>query len=235
MIEFLLRDGNFPFTVALGVMAALGLLEIFSALLGFALSSLVDNLIPEIDFDLDADLDGIPDHGGLASVAHWLHFGEAPTLVLFIVFLTSFGLSGWGVQAAAREWLGHSLSVWLAVVPAIVFGFLAMNLCGSFFAKIGLRDETTAVSADSLIGKSGIITLGATRAGQPSQAKVRDNHGLTHYVLVEPLRADAEYASGASVLLVQREGAKYLVIEDSIDALLDLGREDLPTEQRQKA
>jgi hypothetical protein len=53
--------------------------------------------------------------------------------------------------------------------------------------------------------------------------------------LVEPLRDSDTFDLGATVILVQREGHKYYVVEDSVDTLLSLGPEDLPAKQSQKA
>jgi hypothetical protein len=233
MLEFILSSGNIPFTVALGIMVALAALEVLSLLLGFALSGFVDQFIPDID--VDADLDGVPDHPTLSAVADWLHVGDAPALALFIVFLTAFGVSGWGVQYLAVEFLSRPLSPWLAAIPAFAAGVLAMRLVGGLLVKVGIRDETTAVSADSLLGATAQITLGTARAGEPSQAKLKDKHGQTHYVLVEPLRPGEEFPHGATVTLVRRDGPKYFVVEDSVDALLALETEDLPASQRLKA
>jgi hypothetical protein len=233
MVDFILRDGNLPFTVAVGLMVGLAGLEVVTLLLGFALSGLVDHWMPDVD--IDANLDGVPDHPTLSAIAHWLHVGDAPALALFVVFLTSFGIGGWGVQYAARESLGHFLSPWLASVPALAIGVVSMRGIGGLLAKLGFKDETTAVSSDSLVGATAQITLGATRRGHPSQAKLKDKHGQTHYVLVEPMREEDEFQAGSSVILIRREGAKFYVVEDSIDAVLRLGPEDLPAELRQKA
>lgn len=234
MVEFILSNGNFPFTVALGIMATLAALEVISVLLGFALSGIVDHMMPDVD--VDADLDGLPDHPTVSAIAHWLHIGEAPALALFVVFLTAYGFSGWGVQYLAAEYRGAFLSPWLASVPATVAGFLGMRIVGGLLTRLGIRDESSAVSADSLIGSAATITLGTARQGVPSQAKLRDKHGLTHYVLVEPLQAGDEFVHGETVTLVRREGPKYFVVGDSVDALLALEKqEDLPASQQLKA
>jgi hypothetical protein len=233
MIEFILRNGNVPFTVALGIMVALAALEVVTLLLGFALSGLVDQFIP--DLDLDADMDGVPDNPTLAGIAHWLHVGDAPVLALFVVFLTAFGLAGWGTQYLASEYGGGLLSPWIAAVPATVVGLLGVRTVGGLLVRFGIGDETTAVSADSLLGSSAQITLGTARTGAPSQAKLRDKHGQTHYVLVEPLRPEDEFEHGATVTLVRRDGPKYFVVEDSVDALLAIETKDLPASSRLKA
>jgi hypothetical protein len=225
MLKFLLDPGNLPFTVALGVMVGLAVMEAVSALLGFGISELADHAI---DFDVDApDADGFSFGDALA----WLHVGTVPLLVLLIIFLTTFGLTGLAVQSAANL----RLSPWVASIPAFVAGLAGMRVIGGFAGRVLIKDETTAVSQDSLLGHVGTITLGATSKGSPSQAKLKDKHGQTHYVLIEPLRDGDTFNTGDNVMLVQRDGPKYYVIEDSVETLLSLGSQDLSAEHRQKA
>jgi hypothetical protein len=44
--------------------------------------------------------------------------------------------------------------------------------------------------------------------------KLRDMHGRTHYVLVEPDLADDTFEEGAAVLLVKKNGARYMGIRN---------------------
>jgi hypothetical protein len=97
------------------------------------------------------------------------------------------------------------------------------------------REDSTAVSHDSLVGLPATITLGATLRGTPSQAKLVDKFGQTHYVLVEPLRETDRFEAGETILLVQRDGHKYLAIENSADMLFSLGPEDLTADSRTNA
>ena len=53
-------------------------------------------------------------------------------------------------------------------------------------SKLMPQDETSAIYSDELIGRTAIIILGDAKVNSPAQAKVRDQHGQTHYVLVEP-------------------------------------------------
>jgi hypothetical protein len=172
-------------------------------LLGFALSHLVDSAIPGLDHDVDVGLD--LDHDGHIS--------------------TGEHVLGW-------LHVGHVPVLILFVILLLGFG-LVVNLIGGLVQRTILRDESTAVSAESLVGHSATITLGATKRGTPSQAKLKDKHGQTHYVMVEPMHDDLQYEPGQSVLLVERTGHKYLVIEDSVDALLSFGANTPAAENRQ--
>ena len=48
------------------------------------------------------------------------------------------------------------------------------------------KDETTAVSDASLVGRVGTIVIGTASAGRPAETRVHDEHGTTHYIMVEP-------------------------------------------------
>ena len=70
-------------------------------------------------------------------------------------------------------------------------------------ARILPQDETTAIYSDELIGRTATIILGDARPQSPAQAKVKDQHGLTHYILVEP-EQDEIFSQGQSVVLTQK-------------------------------
>jgi hypothetical protein len=234
MIDFLASPSNLPFTLALCVMAGIALLEVVSLVLGFALSHLVDSAIPGFDHDVDTGLD-LNHDGEISAGEHflgWLHVGQVPVLILFVLLLLGFGLSGVTTQWIALNTLGNPIPVSVASIIALVVAGLFVHYVGGLARKSILRDESSAVSAESLVGHSAMITLGATKRGNPTQAKLKDKHGQTHYVLVEPMHADVEFQPGQSVMLVERVGPKYLVIEDSVDALLSFGATSPTAENR---
>jgi hypothetical protein len=70
-------------------------------------------------------------------------------------------------------------------------------------------DETEAVSEESFIGRIAVVTLGEARAGKPAQGKLSDQHGQTHYVMLEPAASGEVFETGASVLLIGQEGAVF--------------------------
>ena len=57
------------------------------------------------------------------------------------------------------------------------------------------------------VGDSGTIVLGEARRGAPAQARVRDAHGRTHYLMVEPDLDDEVFDEGAQILIVRKAGA----------------------------
>ena len=93
------------------------------------------------------------------------------------------------------------------------------QLSGGAVAKVMPKEETSAVSLNSLVGRVATITLGTASPGKPAQGKVRDEHGLEHYVMIEPDIADAAFEQGSEVLLVRSEGAKFFAIANTHAAL----------------
>jgi hypothetical protein len=74
------------------------------------------------------------------------------------------------------------------------------------------QDETTAVSENTLIGRSAIILAGTATQGRPVQAKVQDEYQKTHYILVEPINKEEILNAGETVLLMSKEGALFQAI-----------------------
>ena len=217
MIAFALQGANLPFTIALGIMSAITLMEVLGALFGASISSAVDSLMPDadldVDFDLDADADiDAPDIGGFHGLLDWLCIGRIPILILLMMFLFFFGISGFLVQGIVQGLSGWLLPGILASAPAFALSLPAVHIAGRGFEKIFPKDETYAVSAASFIGEVATVTLGTAEAGKPAQAKLTDRHERTHYVPVEPDEPGSRFKTGSQVLLVRRDGPVFKVI-----------------------
>jgi hypothetical protein len=231
MLEFLLADGNAPFAVALGVVLVLGAVEILTALFGVGLSSLVDSVLPdfdgadiagpEVDADVDADLEaGAADadgaagasHGPVAGVFSWLCLGKVPALILLIAFLAAFGLAGTLIQALTAAASGATLPGWFAAIPALAVALPATRFFGLGFARVMPKEETYAVSDQSFVGRVAVVTLGTAAADRPAEAKVKDEHGRTHYVRVAPADPAQSFPAGTTVLLRAKDGAVFRAV-----------------------
>ena len=140
----------------------------------------------------------------------WLHVGKVPLLILLIIFLTAFGVTGLLIQAVTRSVAGIYWPGVVAAVPAFVLCHAGGAGVGGLFARLVPRDETTAVSEDSLVGRVAVITVGVASSNAPAEGRVRDEHGQTHYVMVEPDIAGETFPSGTEVLLVKRAGRQVL-------------------------
>ena len=82
------------------------------------------------------------------------------------------------------------------------------------------KDETTAVSQESLIGHVGTVVLGEARVGNAAQARVKDTYGQQHYVMVEPDSEDV-LKQGDAVLLVSLDGNTFKAILNPSGSLVD--------------
>ena len=227
MFDYLFAPGNAPFTIALGLMVAMTLIEIFSASLGMGLSEMVDSFLPEFDADIDLDVDGIDAadsgsaSGSVIKLLSWFRIGEVPVIMLFIVFLTGFGLSGLTVQYAMRMVTGVALPTFGAAAIAVATAVPVVRFCGGLLAKYMPKDETYAVSEKSFHGAVVTLTLGTAGQGKPAQAKLRDQYGQTHYVMVEPDDPAGSFSEGDQAIIVGQEGVVYKVIGAAGAAAVD--------------
>lgn len=78
-----------------------------------------------------------------------------------------------------------------------------VRFSAALIAKIIPKDETTAIQIDDLIGRTAQIVLGEAKPNSPAQAKVKDQFGQIHYILVEP-EFDLVFHQGQDVILTQR-------------------------------
>lgn len=240
MLELLTAEPNLPFAVALGVMAALAVIEGLGLILGASLSNLVDSALPDLDLDapdLDLDLDVDADldldvnadvdadltsgHSGPVELLAWLHIGEVPFLVWLATFLTTFGLFGLLIQTIAHGLWGGWLPMLIASPVAFLGTLPLARGTVALLARLLPRDETSVVSEETFVGRTAVITLGTATQDIPAQAKLRDQHGKSHYVLVEPSKEYESFISGTPVLLVQKNGAVFSAVRAPSEDLID--------------
>ncbi len=228
MIAFVLSNQNLPFAIALALMLAIAILEGVTTLIGAGLSDLLDSMLPDmgvdmdVDLDVDADLDADFHAPGLfTKLLSWLRVGEVPVLMLVIVFLTAFGLIGLFSQSMALRILGHMLPAALASLPVLLVTFPVVRICGGILGRVIPKDETESVSEESFVGRVAVITLGRAERGKPAQARLSDQHGQAHYIMVEPDGDDLSFEQGTTVLIVRHEGALFKAIENPSAALTD--------------
>lgn len=192
---------TWPFGSALLLMLVLFVMEGAGLLFAASPSSWLDGLVPDLPDSLE---------GPLA----WLHVGKVPFLILLGILLAGFSISGYAIQAFSHALFGQLIPAWLACVPAMLGGMFLVRALGGLLARVIPGDETSAVSEMSLIGRAGIVVQGIARKGSAAQIKLKDMHGRTHYVLVEPDLPDETFEEGVSVLLVKKNGARYMGIRN---------------------
>ena len=194
-MDFFATPAMLPFSVALGLMLGLFLLEVAMTALGATLH-----------FDVDH-----PDLSG-DSFLGWFHFGRIPTLLVLMLFLGCFGFSGMLVQVFLAPALG-GLSLAIAVPLALVFGLLGTRFLGMGLARILPRDETNAVSTEKFVGQVATVAQGRATMTRKAEAKLIDAHGISHYFLVAPASIEEEVGEGEDVLIVSKEEDHFVVVK----------------------
>lgn len=225
MIEFLLARQNLPFTVSIGIMVFIALIEGVGVLIGFGVSDAIHSLFPSLhfnfnldtpDLDMDVDTPHLDAQSGFTKLLGWLRIGKIPIMALLILFLTSFGLIGLIVQTVSKNMTGALMPGGIGSAIAFAGTLPVVRVLGRAIARVMPQDETEAVSEASFIGRTATIVLGKASYGKPAQAKLRDKHGTTHYIMVEPDIIEEAFEQGESVLIVSMGSAIYKVIRDTI-------------------
>jgi hypothetical protein len=224
MDSFWTASANLPFLIALGLFFGLSLLQGISFLMGLSLDQSVDHWVDapdaDIDVDMDLDIDGVDSAASSSSLVwgalDWLNAGRIPLLFLVLLFLGSFGLAGYLLQLLVLKSFGFLGGSWLMVLLALPVAIPVSRYTSIFLGKILPKDETSAVSRDSFLGKSAVIVLGVARPGSPAQAKLKDDFGQTHYIMVEPDSDERDFSAGDTVVVVRfaRKGSSFFATLD---------------------
>ncbi|MBP7880755.1 YqiJ family protein [Acinetobacter sp. NIPH 1852] len=203
ILELLTHPSNFIFSIALLLCLFIGVLEIILLLLGGS-SSFFEQFLPDSLTEINnADVSIEHSNNVFTQLLEWLYLGKVPLLIWLIIFLTAYGLTGLIIQNIFFLLTEHYFSAWL-IAPACLFLCMPIvRYSAAFVAKIIPKDETTAIHSDELIGLTAQIILGEAKPNSPAQAKVKDQFGQTHYVLVEP-ELDIIFHQGQDVILTQR-------------------------------
>jgi membrane protein implicated in regulation of membrane protease activity len=235
MWSFLVTPEFQPFTIAALVLIGVLAIEIASGLLGASVSTLLDTVFGLHGVHVEAALHHGPDASGPESsgsgpvfAAHhgmphgmtgpfgtafdWLNAGRVPLLVLMMAATACFAVFGMVLQIVAMH-LAAPLPPAIAAVIAIAAAVPGTRWTSRLVTSILPRDETYAVTNEDLIGRVGIVTLGPVVAGAAARAKVQDKYGNWHFPRIAAGAADVSIPEGASVLIVDRVGGEYTVIE----------------------
>lgn len=201
-MSFLFAAPNIVFTVSLGVLALLLMLEFA----GSGLSDVVEGMFP----DIDADVADVDDASMPSQFLSWLRSGRVPMLMVFAVFLGVFGAGGLLLQHVVATLFGAPLQAAIASLTMLPLSLPLVKMAAAVLARMMPRDETAVISREDLIGRIAVIVTGHARKGFPAQAKLRDEFRTTHYLMVEPDQDDVELRQGEEVALMARRGAVYL-------------------------
>ena len=222
MTEELLNPQNVLFTVALGLFLLIFLIQLLGVLSGFEVFGFLDNLLPNADMGVDADLD-LPDvnPGFLDSVMSMLKLGRVPFVFTFILFLLLFSLIGLYAQLALVH-CGLPRLHWLIASPAaFVVTLPLLRLGNGILEKVLPKDETAAISSDTFIGRIATITIGSVTHERHSEARLLGPDGKTHYVQVVADNEGMSFRKGDAVLIVGRRGEGLFTVIENNNPLLE--------------
>ncbi|OWQ93477.1 hypothetical protein CDN99_03110 [Roseateles aquatilis] len=200
---------NLPFGIGFALIVGIALLEGVGMLISLSPSNMLDDLLPHVDGD-----------SGLDRVLGWLHVGKVPALVLLLLFLTGYTVFGYSLQVVMKGLFDNYLPVAVAGLAAVPAGLATVRGLGALIAHIIPQDESSAVSEQSLVGRVGVVITGAARRGLAAQARVKDVHGRSHYLMVEPDLDDEVFEEGAQVLIVSKVGAFHRCIANPHPTLM---------------
>ena len=208
MLSFLLSGDNVPFIAALALMILIGVAELMGLGAGLALADGLSGLDGDVNVETP-------------SLLSWLNVGRLPLLMLIVVMLFSFGMTGLIGQRIIYALINHPAPWFIAAPAAFAVALPVTRVFGQFVSRILPKDETSAVSRESLIGRIAVIVTGNASHDNAAQGRVRDQYGQAHYVMIEPDNATDVFEQGTSVLLVRQAGAKYFAIHNTSASLRD--------------
>jgi len=214
MYDFILQPENFYFSLALGLMLGIALLEGITALFGFALSGIVDSLL-HLDVDVDIDFDpsiDIDADNALSKMFSWLRIGKVPVIMLLIVFLTSFSLVGYGIQSVSQDLFGTLMAAWFACIIAFIISIPILRFFARLISRLLPKDETDAVSTSTFIGRLAVLTTADAVQGRTVEARLKDEYGNSHYIMIEP-DGDFTIPAKTKALLISQKGNIFKAIK----------------------
>ncbi len=213
MLDLLLADANIPFSIALALMLIIGLFEGVGAVLGVGLGNLLDSLVPEFDVNTDFEVADAGSNSALSRLLGWLRVGKVPILMLLVIFLTAFGCIGLALNFAMSGVLGVMLPVLLSIPLAFLIALPFTRWGATALEAIMPKSETSSISLETLIGREARVTIGQSSTAHAAEARVRDQHGQTHYVMVLAEEGHGPFGPGMPLLIVRREGNQFVVIK----------------------
>ncbi|WP_117194557.1 OB-fold-containig protein [Rhizobium terrae] len=204
-MQLFLAPECLPFAVAAVMLVALTGLEIVGLLIGFSLGEVIDKAWSN-------------DHGGISGLLSWLNLGGVPILILIMMLLGFFAITGFALQAVAQA-VWTPLPAIVASVPAFLLALPAVRTSSRWVARIVPRDETYAVDLSEFIGRGGEVTVGPLDQGLPGRVRIKDRHGNWHTLRARAARSEAPLAIGTDILIVDRAADIFIAIAAPSDML----------------
>ena len=210
MIEFILADINIGFAIALCSVLTLAILEGIGMLIGLSMVNLLDHISPiDLDIDVDADLPV----GGLTPLLGWLCLNRLPLLIWLVLFLTSFGITGYTLNYIILTNFTVNLPEFITYGLSFILSLYATHHIGVPLSRLLPKNESSAISNNSFNGLIATITIGTAKKDSPAEASLTDSFNQKHYVLVTPDSDNEEFNQGQQVVLVEKKESLWLAIK----------------------
>lgn len=205
MLENINAPENGLFALALLLVVALFVTQLLGLLAGFRPFGFLDSLLPEADLD-------VPDASATGKIFGFLNLGRVPLIMTLDVFLFLFSCIGFNLQFFLHSTAGFRLPLWMAAPVALAASLPLTGIANKILARIIPQDESSALSPDTFIGRTAIITVGTVTHQRQSEARLRDALGRDQYVQVISDLPEDIFPAGSTVLLVARQGPLFTVI-----------------------
>ncbi|CAN7574596.1 MULTISPECIES: OB-fold-containig protein [Ensifer] len=194
-----------PFAIAAIMLAALTAIEMLCLLLGFSLGEVIDKA-------------GLDEHNGMAGLLSWLNVGGVPILILVMLLLALFSMTGFVIQSIAHSvWL--PLPAMIASIPALLLSLPAVRTSSRAVARIVPRDETYVVDLSEFVGQTAEVAVGPLDQGLPGRVRLKDKHGNWHNLRAKAAKGEAAIAIGTQILIVDRAKDVFIAIPAPEDLL----------------
>jgi len=224
MIENFAAPENALFAVSIIVFLLIALVQFVAFIMGLEAFSFLDDLLPDLggDFDGDADLDiGDVAPSFMDSILSMLKIGKVPLVFSIIAFLFLFPFFGYNMQLITNHAGIGLLPMWISGPVAFMVTLPFLRWSNQVMAKVLPKDETSAVSRESFIGRMATITLGKVSFEHAAEAKLKDSLGNTHYIMVVSDLEGECFEQGEHVLIVGERGNHFSVIANTNPQLED--------------
>jgi hypothetical protein len=206
--DILLAPDVRPFAISAAIMVTLGGIELLTMIVGFSISELIGK-----DFALETE-----SHSAIGGLFLWINAGRLPLLILMILALGVFAISGFLLQAIAHS-VGTAVPVTLAALAAIAISLPAIRVTSRGIARIIPRDETYVVDEADFVGHVGEVSIGPLDQGLPGKVRLKDVYGNWHSVAARASPESTPLPVGASVLLVDRDARSFIAISAPADLI----------------
>jgi hypothetical protein len=206
--DILLAPDVRPFAISAAIMVTLGGIELLTMIVGFSISELIGK-----DFALETE-----SHSAIGGLFLWINAGRLPLLILMILALGVFAISGFLLQAIAHS-VGTAVPVTLAALAALAVSLPAIRVTSRGIARIIPRDETYVVDEADFVGHVGEVSIGPLDQGLPGKVRLKDVFGNWHSVAARASPKSTPLPVGASVLLVDRDAKSFIAISAPADLI----------------